>query len=225
MSITTLANIKAICLIPSSNTSLDAFLTLIHTRVEAMVEKWCDRTFARTVYAGATAEYKAGTGTPDIVMKQRPIVSVENIWEDDSGYYGSPGTSFPDSTLLVEGTDYAFQPNCDTGIITRIDDVWTRPLVRKWGMLTPWHGRSKGNIKVEYTAGYTDETMPSDLKMAVEGIVSKLKQMLPQGKHLTSESYEVRSVSYLILQHKNQLLAEFSPILAQYRNKYFGDPG
>lgn len=66
-------------------------LTLWVPEVCDLIEKYIDRVIAAATY---TDEYYSGNGTSILPLRQWPVTSLGPIYEDDAGYYGTPGGSF-----------------------------------------------------------------------------------------------------------------------------------
>ena len=186
-----------------SGTSEDTRLDMLITQACAAVRKYCGKDFDQTTYpwspldgVGDSGLYD-GTGTPDIVLRQKPVSAVTSVWVDSSGRYGeNPDGAFPSTTLLTYGTDYVIRwdgclPGSSTpcsyaGILTRVNGVW--PARRQWvrGQICSTRATGLGNVKVAYTAGYPD--IPSDLAMAVCELVAFARRNINKGGSMTNES-------------------------------------
>lgn len=153
----------------------DDTLRLLIELANYFVETETGRQFATT----ERTEYYDGTGTRDLVLRQRPVQSVTNVYVDNSGYYGQAAGAFASSTVLVAGQDYAIikdDPKYPTysksGIVRWLGGAavgWGLSAFHPPGLLTSgvhhsgWP-RGSGNIKVVYTSGWTTAEMPKDLK-------------------------------------------------------------
>ena len=104
-----------------------------------------------------------------------------------------------------------------SGILVRMQGYWFKPSVRQKGLLTPFIGNAYGNIKVVYTAGYTIDNLPSQLRAATNFLIARMRAILPLGMEVASESYEERSIS-LIAERRDYLLAIIKPMIYSYRN-------
>ena len=123
------------------------------------------------------------------------------VWLDGGGYYGDGVGAFSAGTLLVPGRDYVLKRDKgaigESGLLVRLaggivnGDVWSYP----WpglgrGTLTasapPVWPQGLGNVKVQYTAGYSP--VPADLIDATNQVAAWIKRCGPQGGPLTAET-------------------------------------
>lgn len=226
----TLAGIKSYLLMPPGYTLEDVRLTAWLAQVGAVMEEYLGRIIGQNSYT----EFYDGQGTENLLLKQRPIYSVQNLWYNCAGYWGDPNLVNPGSVfqtpqdLLIEGQDYAIrrdQPDGSSrsGILYKIDDIWEPFIRRRPGILSPTVEIGYGNLMVEYTAGYA--TVPLDLTLACDMCVAYLRSWAPYGRPLSSESYEERAVTYQKLGPWG-ILAPAMTILAKYKDPGFGSgPG
>lgn len=168
-------------------------------------------------------EYKDGNNQEFLVMDHRPIYSITNIWESQSGNFGFTSGSFSDETLLVSGSDYALkidQPDGSSrcGMIVKINNRWLSKPTRFRGYLSTSLQPNRGSIKVVYDAGYTIDNLPSPFRVACVLLVAKIRHILPFGLEIGSESYEERSISFLAPQ-KGFLMSLVAPLLVGYKNR------
>ncbi len=149
-------------------------------------------------------EYYDGTNTPKLLLKARPVFTSPTIrvWADQSAYYGSADGAFADDTELTYGEDFCLKIDQSDGtsrcgILQRIQGSWQRQMYRQGGLLSSYVGASPGSIKVTYTAGFTPDTTPAELRLAANLLVAKMRFLFPLGMEIGSESYEERHLSYL----------------------------
>lgn len=115
----------------------DTNLQTILDAVNQFVETYCHRSFEEAEYV----ELYDGTGTTSLILRHRPVTEITEILIYDD-----------EITMRTEvGGDGYYYKDLASGIIMR-DDLWDR---------------GQGIITVTYTAGYTDETIPADLRYAV----------------------------------------------------------
>jgi len=69
MPLTTLSRIKALAGIPASDTTQDAVVQAVLASAEGAVKSWCKRNLEQKVYT----EYMDGTGTPNLIVRERPV--------------------------------------------------------------------------------------------------------------------------------------------------------
>lgn len=177
MALTTLSNVKAKLGITS--TDYDDVLQSLVEQVDALILKYLGRNIETAQYT----EYPNGRGTRRIRLKQYPATSVSSVRLDYLRQFVA------DSTLLVNGTDYTLV----NGMLLRLNGVWPNARENRWGLLYDATVESIGIIKVVYTAGY--DTVPADLTLAADMLVSKLFKISEDGELLASESLEDYSYS------------------------------
>jgi len=224
MLFTDLREMKSVLEIDPCNTEEDKKLSFLNEWVSAWLEEWLGR--PGMTYKART-EYYAGTGTQVLCLNSRPVYTTPTIqvFVDPSGYYGQPDGAFDSTTELTYGTDFCLKAERDDGLgygglLVRINDYWTRPTVRSAGLLSPYIGPAFGNVKVVYTAGYTVDTFPAQLRMAANILVARLRYLLPLGMELTSESYEERAIA-IAAERKDYLMGLVKPMLFNSRNWKF----
>jgi hypothetical protein len=172
-----------------------AWLEDIIDATDAIIKKWCKRNLESANYT----EYYSGSDRPELVLRQRPVTAVTAVYMDPTGFWGQGANAFPSSTLMTAGTHYALvlddggnQSTC--GVLMRIGgtgpgfpgtypDQWMGGKLAAY-RLPRWQ-RGQGNIKIQYTAGYT--TVPEDLANAATQIAAYLVRNMPSGMPLTSE--------------------------------------
>lgn len=145
-------------------------------------------------------DYFSGNGQRDLVLNHRPVSDVANVYLDFKGYFGQGANAFPASTALRRGSDWILK--CDKGTISnagllrRIGGIGQGAFVGSF-METYYTGTlaarrmpiwpcGDGNLKVVYTAGFSDT--PPDITAAILEIASWMKRYLPVGAFMTNES-------------------------------------
>lgn len=221
MILSDLRELKILLEINPQDTSEDAKLSFLIAHASAWIEELLDR--PGLMYNSRT-EYYGGTGTQKLLLRSRPVYPSPEIivYQDQSGYYGSTSGAFQSNTQLFYGQDFCLDIDQDngssrSGILIKIRNVWPKPAVRQIGYLSPFLGQGFGSIKVTYTSGYTVDTLPHPFRTAVNFLVAKMRQVLPLGFALTAESYEERSLSYLV-PYKNYWLADVWAMVGSYKN-------
>ncbi len=209
MSLITLANVKANLGLTSSaeDVSLGNFIRY----ADCAIKNYCARDLELTVYPGAALDGVGDSGiycgddTRYLVARQYPVLSVQHVYYDPSGYFGqNPVGAFAPATELTLGTDFALHidgclPGTTTpcsyrGTIERLNGIW--PALRQWkvGAITPTLTPTQGNIGVQYTAGFT--TVPADLESAAFQLVVDFRRNKLFGSgRVQNESYENYSVA------------------------------
>ncbi len=217
---TDLREMKAILEIDPDNTSEDVNLNFFNEWASAWFEEWINRPILRR----ERTEYYNGTGTQKINLKSRPVYSTPTpaCVIDDNGAFGTSSGAFT-GTALVWGTDFTLwfdnqeDGSCRNGILLRLNNVWPNRAVRVPGLLSPFTEKGVGNIRITYTAGYTVDTLPAQLRMSMNLLIAKMRFIFPLGLDLTSDSYEERSLSWAN-QNKTYFLSLVNPLWFPYRN-------
>lgn len=191
--------------------------------------EWLEQVIGRDLTLKSRTQFYGGQGTQKILLRNRPVfpnigLSDEiQVFLDESGNFGSTSGSFdPGTTELLYGDDFALDLDQDDGssrsaILWRLGDLWPRPAVRQRGLLSPFLGPSIGNVKVVYTAGYTADTLPAQLRLACNLLVARLRYIFPLGMELGGEGYEERSIN-LVAERDDYILSMVKPMVLQYRN-------
>lgn len=227
---TSLLEVKSVMDIDPSNTNYDKNLLFYAEQATGLLEEYLGR-------PGELAKrertwYYPGTGTQKLLLKHRPVYQspTPQVFVDESGFFGASSGSFNSQTELTYGDpNNGFVVNWDTegesgaqslsrsALLVRTGGYWPRPRVRQWGLLSPFMGRSWGNVKVIYTAGYTLDTLPAIFRLAANQTIARLAYLFPLGMELGSESYEERSIS-IAADQKDYILGPARQYLSQYRN-------
>lgn len=216
--LTTLANVKAIAGIASTDTTSDALLELLINRASISIAGYCDRKFERASYT----EYVPATSRQALLLRQWPIAAVSSITDED--------------TLLVLNTDYRLDAQDKAQGIVYREQGWSGSyLVRG---LTSDPAASKRIISVTYTAGYylpqdanydlgAETSLPIDISMVCEQMVTESYYLTKQGgfglKSLSegglSYSWGVDSTQYGNL--TDGMADRYASILNRYRRAVF----
>lgn len=207
MAIVSLSDAKLFLGIAVGDTSEDDKLTFMIGMVDRIIKNYCRQNLEQATYT----EFFSGDGTRAVVLRQRPIQSITNVWLDNSGYYGTGPSAFASTALLTSGTGYA--PDWDitlsnaqvvskSGLLIRIGTIWPELNAAYIpGRLTQETGPAYGNIKVTYVAGYPSAAFPADLKGAACMLVSGMRRsaifggMPLSSESITDYSYSLAAVS------------------------------
>lgn len=170
--ITTVAAVKAALMQPLDDNTLTALCTpSLLLKADAMLKGYCKRDLEPP--ADPYVEYHSGRGRRLLCLRQKPILSTDDIvgvWVDQRGYAGQASNAFPASTLLTLGRDYILRPDGSVGsfsesaILERLISpflFYGQPGTLYGGPVGATWQYGTGNIKVEYTAGYSP--LPDDL--------------------------------------------------------------
>ncbi len=184
--------------------------------------------------------YFSGKNQQELVLKVPFVTSITNLWVDQNGSWGQAPNAFPAGTLQVDGVNYALEMDGELDDGTPVSE---RALVQQLGGgplgTWPWpywqglnQGKlagspgpiwplGRGNIKVEYVAGFT--AVPADLSYAATMLVAEMVRIQPSGTPLQNES--LGAYSYGIAEQsaegKYPNLASIGPILRRYRETSF----
>jgi hypothetical protein len=165
--LTTVADVKESLSIPSSNHTYDNLIIRKINQATAMIENYCSRRFALTTY---TDEGYNGTGTNQVVLKQRPIVGDVTLKIRDSGL-NEANYETVDSELIFA--------DANSGVL---DLLFTS--ARLWG-----------RFAVTYQAGYS--TIPDDLAEACASLAAYLVTNADTGSvNVKSKQEGQRKVDY-----------------------------
>lgn len=221
MQISDIRELKKYLDIDPADTAQDTKLTLMLEHAADLIAEFISRP---GLFKKERTEYYAGTGTQKLCLRSRPVFTSPTIlvYEDLGGYFGSVTGSFDTTnTALTYGTDFALMLDQEdgtsrSGILVKIDSFWEQPNAREVGFLSPYIAEAFGNYKVIYTAGYSYDTLPSNLRLACNLLVARLKYLFPLGMQMGSESYEERAISFAV--DKDYMLGLVRPLIYPYRN-------
>jgi hypothetical protein len=159
-------------------------------------------------------EFYDGTNTSKLVLRESPVVSVDEIRLDDNGHYGQSIDSFGDETILIEGVDYAVNGS----IVHRINAWWPPRVVNRIGQLSNEIRHGQGNIKVTYHAGF--DGMPDDIKDACIQIIARRLET-QTGREVASKKMDYVSVSYGNDKDSSSEIASINQVFRSYRKPRF----
>lgn len=145
------ADLKTFLAITSS--TLDAKLAAVKTDIEAMVKTYCGRDFL--VPSTPYTEYYDGDGSQQLIVNQRPVISVASIYIDSSCLFES-GSLVPNLNSGSPAELISSQRKLNSGIIELFSYAFQR---------------GRRSVKITYSAGYA--TVPADLQRAVKLICAK----------------------------------------------------
>jgi len=134
--LTSLANLRAFLKKQTADTSDDALLSSIITRVSTEIEQRCNRHFI----AESVTEYHKGNGRPELLVRRPPINSVASIHIDSERLWSSDTALDADEIMISD--DCPGLIILDGTIFDREQDI--------------------ENVRVIYNGGYT--TIPADLE-------------------------------------------------------------
>lgn len=174
-------------------------------------------------YYRTLTEYYEGKGTRELLLNQRPVISIGSVYEDRGAYYGEASGAFASTSLLTAGTEYVLRrDNGDkaeqslSGIVMRIGSVWPTNAYRQAGDLSYTNLLGLGNIKVTYNAGYA--VVPPKVRRAVASLVAAIRAGAGTVGDLASESLDYYSYSKMSPADQAKALTSVKGLLAQYRN-------
>lgn len=143
-----------------SNTNDDGRIGHLIEVVSREFDTECHRSFLEEAHT----EYRNGNGTEQLWLENAPVSAVTSINLDSERDF--------DSDTLVDSDDYFV--NTVAGVVARNTGYWPRGFQ---------------NVKVVYTAGYTQANVPRDLRGAVYERVAQLwRRMSEKRVDMTSRS-------------------------------------
>ncbi len=225
-----LNELKVLFEIDPRNTNENAKLLLLLEQASSWISELLN--VATDIGYQTRTEFYQGTGTQKLPLRHRPVFPAQGITVsyDSEGFFGQSSNAFNDSTTepFPYGSDYTLQIDFDSngdgvddasksGILFRINDYWLKPYFRQTGLLAPFVGEDRGSYKIQYTAGYTVDSLPAQIRSACNFLVAKLRSVFPLGVELGGESYEDRSIS-IISSQRSRLLLMVWPLILPFRN-------
>lgn len=189
--LTTLAAVKEFMGI--TNTSDDALINSLNTRVSAFVESFCNRTFLSATHI------EFHDGRPDqaeqVLLDNFPVISITTVHDDLNHIYGADSL-IPAASIIVHD---------DTGVLRRADGIFFTEGFK--------------NIRIEYVAGFT--ATPPDLEQAVIEIIAVKVRNRGKGAE-KSEKLGRWSVTYRDAGGGElNMTAETASTLNRYKNRKF----
>jgi len=120
-------------------------------------DEWFD------IAGSSVTSNKARAPSSIIVLRQKYVRTITDVWEDLSANYGKGSGDFDSTTKLTEGTDYVLDlvrdDYCDTGRLIRINRSWPS---------TP------GTVKVQYMAGLTQTELNDEFQFVKMAILDEI---------------------------------------------------
>lgn len=169
-----------------------ALFDQLRRRVEAAVKayvKWGLEEVAGEV------QYLDGNGYIDLVLPHPFVTAITDLRVDPTGAFGYGNNAFAAGTALINGTDYALVRDGRSGLVRRLtyptfwwpSDLffWRGPGGLAVGRRPGWP-MGNGNIKVTYTYGM--QTIPDDIKLAVETAAGMVVNSVRFGWPVQSEN-------------------------------------
>jgi hypothetical protein len=171
----------------------DGMLTLLIQQVSDLINQFCGRTFE---YA-AQVEYYDGDGRRDFFYVKVPPVDTEvtvQIWDDIDRVYAAADE--------LDSADFVVYP--DTGKMVYEDGTFNR---------------GNRNVKISYTGGYKQSTLPDRLKFAcMEQCAFVFRNRQRPG--ITAQTDEMGSLTKTIPDFR--LMDSVKSALMPYRRVVFG---
>lgn len=139
----------------------------------AAVVRYCNCEFPRVGTVTEYYDYPPPGSAPSIVLRRRPLQSVEDVRVDPRGGYGQLAGTFGSETALTPAVDYYWNVADATLRIIRGHSSWPWvPWLTGYPLGVNARHTATGTIQVTYTAGYTE--YPADLLAAIAQIASWL---------------------------------------------------
>ncbi len=237
MALTTLASVQLVPGLGSTNSLLTpAYLQQLVDAADSGIKLFLKWKVEQATYV----HYFSGKNETQLVLRVPWAVSITNLWVDANGNFGQTSGAFGSGTLLASGTNYALEMDTELADGTPVSE---RSLVQMLGggplgtWPWPWWGGlnrgklagspgptwplGRGNIKVEYVAGF--ETVPADLQYAANMLVADMVRNQPSGTPLNNESLGAYSygVAQMTAEGQYPTLSSIGPILRRYREQSF----
>lgn len=152
-------------------TGVDATANSVMTRLCDVVTTLFDTYCNRTLLETEHTEYYSCYGTNYIVLRNYPVTLITSV-SDDTNYVWDVDT--------IIDSDYYFLDNT----ILRLKNLY--------------FANYPQSVQVIYTAGYTTETLPEDLKQAAILEVAHLYKKSSEGVSVVSRSTGESSITYNI---------------------------
>lgn len=192
MSLVSVDQLKLHANIPLANAVEDARLQQFLDGVEESIWQWIGRERVEgytPLESVQSTEYYDGNDRQMLVLRRRPVTAVPGVWVDRTGYYGQNASGFVDpTTAWVLGQNFALKRSDQTegnpGILVAFSG--SIPTWRGQAQRNPAWPRGQGNIKVTYTAGYTN--LPLDLTNAICNVAAYVRKAAPRGMALETET-------------------------------------
>ena len=225
MILTDLVELKEYLEIDPRNTKYDRQLLLFAESASAMIEEFLDRSLEKK----SRTEFYDGSGTRELILRARPVFTspTPRAFWDNGGFFGEGTDGFDSTTELDYGDDFVVRIDDSdslgvgqSGILLRQRTVWERPQIRSVGLVSPYKGKGWGNIKVIYTAGYEVDTLPSQIRLACNMLVARLRYVAPTGMEIGYDSYEELSRAW-ITPAKGYMMSLVKPLIWNFRNHPF----
>lgn len=152
MAITTLENCKAYLNIAVTDTSSDNILNMLIGSIQQLIESYCKRKFELQAYTG-----EQHTINHKIYTDNYPIVSVEGLKRSSDDVL--------DIVLTEDDMTGAYRIHAD--YIEMIDMKYVT-----MGNKTMYAEKEQSYVELDYTAGFSQDEMPSDLMLAATKLVA-----------------------------------------------------
>lgn len=193
-----------------SLSQLKTHLGVTVTTYDTQLTQWLDAAISAVInYCGTSFEQATRTEyyQPDgykIVLQNRPVISITEVYENASAYWGQATNPWTSDFLLTAGVDYALQTDARevpatygytsrSGIVIRIGRRWARryaqnssPGLSGYNLSVP-DLPAQGPVKIVYVSGYTN--VPAAIMQAVCWEVDAYRARGGKGgQQLTAES-------------------------------------
>lgn len=189
--LTTLADVKESLSIDSGNTSKDNLIIRKINQATDMIEAYCgknnDQHFVSTAY---TEEYD-GTGIAQVVLKNRPVISLTSFKQRNTTENENDWTDIDSELYFLDD---------NAGVI---DLLFTA--IPNWNL-----------YQVSYTAGFA--TIPSDLAEACATLASYLVENSTTGSAVKKKDQGPKSIEYFQPSQGESLFTQLGldDVLARY---------
>lgn len=203
---------------PSDNAE-DTALSALCIQAQTAIESWCDRQFE----SDEVTEYYSGNGTPYLFLKRRPVTEIDSVYTSERGYWGQGSNAFSSDTLLTAGTDYVLRIDGNdgksySGVVERLNGAWEGTALYKAGVIGGVPSMGRGNIKITYTAGFSE--VPFDVKLAGYLLIASIRNSRNYGQLLASESRSDGSGSNSYSLAGGEAIGMMTPEVMGWLSKY-----
>ena len=248
VALTTAERVKA--LLGISTMALDDSVKIVVAAAQSVVRSWLRRGYSEAVFhewperSTANVFYMSGNGYYNLQWSFRPLVSIQQLFLDSTGYWGRGTNAFASTTEQDEGVSWVIDyddggQQSSSGIIYRLlgastsgagaamfsDDTGWYPGPAAGISIAPGSLALNGRRAANWPAGSGNiklvnvvcgfETLPEDIAHATDMTAVWMFQNKERGNAVSSESYQGASVS--VAQCEDVIPGPARSILKKYR--------
>ncbi|KAA3609386.1 MAG: hypothetical protein DWQ01_08620 [Planctomycetota bacterium] len=151
MALLTLSEVKTYLGVGGTNE--DDFLNAVIPQAEAAAARFCRRD---SFESGNFTELFDGRGMNEVWLRNTPILSVSSVHDDIENNF--------DSNTELAASDFAFSAD---------GQLWLKPSAELGSrfLRRGWFANGTNNVRVVYDGGYTAQTVPHDLRLALMELI------------------------------------------------------